>query len=154
MLQSLTRLLDSLAGPDAAKQAVPDREHALRLATAALLFEIVRADGDVRDEERAVMRAAVQSSFGLPAGELEELLREAEHASLQATSLYEFTQRVDQELDAEQKKRVVELLWLIVFADDSKDALEEHLVRKIASLLHVRHPDFIDAKLKAKERQV
>ena len=42
------------------------------------------------------------------------------------------------------------MLWLVAFADGKKDAHEEHMVRKIAGLLHVAHPDFIDAKLKAR----
>jgi uncharacterized tellurite resistance protein B-like protein len=45
---------------------------------------------------------------------------------------------------------VVELLWLVAFADTEKDPLEENLVRRIAGLLHVSHPDFIDAKLRAR----
>jgi uncharacterized tellurite resistance protein B-like protein len=130
----------------------PAGEHALRLAAAALLFEIVRADGEVKAEERTVMRAAVQGTFGLTAEETSELMELAESASRSAISLYEFTQKVDEAFSAEQKKRVVELLWLVAFADGSKDALEEHLIRKIAGLLHVPHPDFIDAKIRARQQ--
>ena len=128
------------------------REHALRLAAAALMFEIVRADASVMDEELTVMRAALQSTFDLSAEETSELVQLAEAQSKAASSLYEFTSLVDAGLDASQKKRVVELLWLVAFADGRKDAHEEHLVRRIAGLLHVPHPDFIDAKLRARER--
>jgi uncharacterized tellurite resistance protein B-like protein len=128
------------------------REHALRLAAAALLFEIVRADASVAAEELTVMRAALQSTFDLSAEETDELVRLAEAQSRAASSLYEFTSLVDAGLDAAQKKRVVELLWLVAFADGRKDAHEEHLVRRIAGLLHVPHPDFIDAKLRARGR--
>jgi uncharacterized tellurite resistance protein B-like protein len=128
------------------------REQALRLAAAALLFEIVRADASVTHEELTVMRAALQSTFELSPGETDELVRLAEAQSKSASSLYEFTSLVDAGLDAAQKKRIVELLWLVAFADGRKDAQEEHLVRRIAGLLHVPHPDFIDAKLRARER--
>jgi uncharacterized tellurite resistance protein B-like protein len=133
----------------AAPGAAGDR--ALQLAAAALLFEIVRADGDVKPEEHTVMQAAVQGTFGLTAEETQDLIRQGESASRSAVSLYEFTQVVDEAFSAEQKKRVVELLWLVAFADGRKDPLEEHLVRRIASLLHVPHPDFIDAKIRARE---
>jgi uncharacterized tellurite resistance protein B-like protein len=134
--------------------AAPGRagEQALRLAAAALLFEVVRADGEVKAEERTVMRAAVQGTFGLTTEETSELISLAEGASRSAISLYEFTHVIDEAFSAEQKKRVVELLWLVAFADGDKDALEEHLVRKIAGLLHVPHPDFIDAKIRARQR--
>jgi uncharacterized tellurite resistance protein B-like protein len=152
MKETLTRLLEVLGKDKPA--ATADRDHALHLATAALLFEVVRADGEVRDEERRVMRAAVQSAFGMPADELDPLMSAAESASLQAASVFEFTERVDRELDAAAKKRVVELLWLVAFADDTKHALEEHMIRKIAGLLHVPHPEFIDAKIRARSGQV
>jgi uncharacterized tellurite resistance protein B-like protein len=150
MLESLRHLFESkVARP--AQEPGAERERALRVAAAALMFEIVRADAEVRDEELTVMRTSLQGAFGLSREETEDLVRVAEQQSRSAASLYEFTALVDAGLDAEQKKRVVELLWLVAFADGTKDALEEHLIRKIAGLLHVSHPDFIDAKLKARD---
>jgi uncharacterized tellurite resistance protein B-like protein len=110
----------------------------------------VRADDEVKDEERTVMRGAIQGTFGLSREEAEELIALAEQESRQAASLFEFTRLVDEAFSAEQKKRIVELLWLVCFADAEKHPLEEHLVRKIAGLLHVKHPDFIDAKIRAR----
>ena len=95
----------------------PSGERALQMAAAALLFEIVRADGDVKAEERTVMEAAVQGTFGLSADDTRELVRLAEAQSRSAISLFEFTCVVDEAFSAEQKKRVVELLWLVAFAD-------------------------------------
>jgi uncharacterized tellurite resistance protein B-like protein len=153
MLEALRQLFQAkVARPAEASEA--EREHALRLAAAALMFEIVRADASVGDEERTVMRASLQSSFDLSAEETGELVRLAEQQSRSASSLYEFTSLVDAGLDAAQKKRIVELLWLVAFADGRKDAHEEHLVRRIAGLLHVPHPDFIDAKQRARDRSV
>lgn len=150
MLGGLKRWFEGQVRP---AESPAEREHALRLATAALLFEVVRADGEVHDDERRLLRAAVQSTFDLPGPELDELLRLAEATSAEAVSLYEFTRVVDTSFPPEQKKRIVELLWLVAFADASKDPLEEHMVRKIAGLLHVSHPDFIDAKQRARASQ-
>jgi uncharacterized tellurite resistance protein B-like protein len=148
MLSALKKLFEDRVAP---KIASPEaQEHGLRLAAAALLFEVVRADAAVKDEERTVMRSAVQSVFALAREEAEELGRLAEEASRAAGSLYEFTSLVDRELPPDQKKRLVELLWLVAFADAEKDAQEEHIVRRIAGLLHVPHPDFIDAKIRAR----
>lgn len=125
-------------------------ERAVRLAAGVLLFEIVRADGKITDTERTVMRASLQGTFGLAAAECDELMTVAEQQSRTATSLYEFTSVIDAVFSNDQKKRIVELLWLVAFADGAKEASEEHMVRKISGLLHVAHPDFIDAKIRAK----
>ena len=152
MLGSLKRLFEERVAPQVAHSSPEAREHGLRLAAAALLFEVVRADGAVRDEELTVMRAALQSTFGLARDEAEEIVSLAGDASRGAASLYEFTSLVDRELGFDEKKRLVELLWLVAFADAAKDAHEEHLVRQVAGLLHVPHPDFIDAKIRARAR--
>lgn len=149
MLDAIRRFFaERAAGVPGAAATAP--EHALRLAAAALVFEIVRADGTVKAEEATLMRTALQGTFGLSAAEAQALAEEAETASRNAVSLYEFTSVVDRGLSAEEKKRVVELLWLVAFADAEKHPLEEHLVRKVAGLLHVAHPDFIDAKIRAR----
>ena len=127
-------------------------ERTLQLAAATLLFEVVRADGVVKPEERTVMQAAVQGTFGLSAEETQEVVRLAEAESRAAPSLFQFTVQVDAAFSPDEKKRIVELLWLVAFADTEKHAEEEHLVRRIAGLLHVPHPDFIDAKIRARAR--
>ena len=150
MWEPFKRFFEERVSGGAAEGSGEARDHALKLAACALLFEVVRADGQVTDEELTVMRTAIQGTFGLSREESEELVKLGEAEARKATSLYEFTRLVDQGFSAEQKKRVVELLWLIAFADGEKHPEEEHLVRKIAGLLHVPHPDFIDAKIRAR----
>ncbi len=142
--------LKAARGPDPSPLA---HEKAVRLAAGVLLFEVMRADHKIEDAERTVMRTALQSTFNLNLDETAEIMRLAEDQSRTAASLYEFTSVVDGAFSAEHKKRVVELLWLVTFADGAKDAQEEHMVRKIAGLLHVAHPDFIDAKLRARDKK-
>jgi uncharacterized tellurite resistance protein B-like protein len=150
MLESMRRFFQERVSADVAGPSQERREHALRLAAAALLFEVVRADAEVKDEERTVMRTAIQGTFGLSAEDAAELMQLAEQESRGATSVYDFTSLVDTGFSPEQKKRIVELLWLVGFADGEKHPLEEHIVRKVAGLLHVPHPDFIDAKIRAR----
>lgn len=152
VIEALKQFFQSQVAPAAEAETGADREHALRAAAAVLLFEVARADGSVDEAERTVLRAALRSAFELSPAETDDLSRLAEEQSRTAVSLYEFTQLVDTELDAAAKKRIVELLWLVTFADARKDAHEEHLVRRISGLLHVDHPDFIDAKLRARAR--
>jgi uncharacterized tellurite resistance protein B-like protein len=128
-------------------------EHALRLATAALLVEMTRADHAISAAERAAVEEAVRRVFGLTAEETGELVRLAEQEASEATSLYPFTSLINRHLSHDQKDRVVELLWEVAYADGGLDSHEEHLVRKVAGLIHVPHQAFIRAKLRAQERR-
>jgi uncharacterized tellurite resistance protein B-like protein len=57
---------------------------------------------------------------------------------------------VDNGSSREEKKRNVELMWFVAFADAEKYPRDEHLIRRIAGLLSVPRPDFIDAKIQAR----
>lgn len=149
MLDSLKRFFQDRVLAAAPSEA-EDPTRRLRLAAAVLLVEVMRADPEVREEERTVARTALQATFGLSIAETAELLRLAEAEADAAASLYEFTSLVDKGLSREEKKRIVEILWLVAFADAEKHPLEEHLIRRVAGLLHVPHPDFIDAKIRAR----
>jgi uncharacterized tellurite resistance protein B-like protein len=149
MIDSLRRLFKERV-LDTAPAEAGDPGRRLRLAAAALLVEVMRADPEVREDERTVVRTALQGTFGLELHETEELVRLAEAEADTATSLYEFTSLVDKGFSREEKKRIVELMWLVAFADAEKHPLEEHLIRRLAGLLNVPHPDFIDAKIRAR----
>jgi uncharacterized tellurite resistance protein B-like protein len=127
-----------------------DVEHRLRLATAALFIEMMRADFEVTAEERHKLEVLVRETLALDENETRELLAAAEREVESSVELFQFTRLIDEAFTPEQKAKVVERLWRIAYADQNVDRLEEHLVRKIANLLHVSHRDYIAAKLAAK----
>lgn len=140
MLRSIKRFFIEHIQPEAAHA---DPEHAVRLATAALLIETLHADHAASDDERRAVEAAVGELFMLPDEETATLIRLAEQEVREATSLYQFTSLVDKHFALPQKIRIIELLWTVVFSDEVKDKHEEHLVRRIADLLHVPHGEFV-----------
>ena len=79
-------------------------EHAQKLATAALLIEISRADFEIADEEKLAIEQALRDSFGISDEETREIIALAEQEVNEAISLYEFTRLVDKGFTAEQKK--------------------------------------------------
>lgn len=136
-----------------AEQSEAEREHAYQLATAALLMEISRADREIDAVERDAVVGAVRKAFGLEIAETDALVELAEQEAEDATSLYEFTRLINDNFDDRQKQHVVEMLWQVAFADGNADKYEEHLIRRIADLIHVPHKGFIRAKLKVQDQQ-
>lgn len=148
MLRLFNDLIDSLrAAPSTTSPG--DREHTLQLATAVLLIEVVRADGDISGIELTAATDALRSRFTLTQAELDELVELARHRSEHTHDLYSFTQRLNETLDEAERIHVFELLWRVAYADGHADAHETHLLRKLADLLHLRHADAIGAKLRA-----
>ena len=123
-----------------------DPQRALQLATASLLIEVSRADHHIDLEEKRTIEHSVQRLFDLSAEETQEIVRLAEEEIDDATSLYEFTRLVNEHLDADQKRSIVENLWRVALADGKKDKYEEHIIRRVADLIHVSHSDFVKAR--------
>jgi uncharacterized tellurite resistance protein B-like protein len=131
-------------------EAQRDPAHAIRLATAALLVEVARIDGEVTDVERAAVLRAVRGKFGVSADEAQTLVDLAEQEVGQANDYYQFTSLINQRFPQDQKERVIELMWQVAYADKTLSAHELHVMRKVAGLLHVTDAAYIDAKLRAK----
>jgi uncharacterized tellurite resistance protein B-like protein len=128
-----------------------EERHTIELATAALLVEVVRMDGDMGPDEREAVLHAVHAKFGLSGEEAETLIHLAEEEARQATDFYQFTSLINERFSPEQKERVIEHMWRVAYADAELSAYEQHLVRKIADLLYVPHSTYIAAKLRARD---
>ena len=153
MIRKFRRLFESTVATAARAEEAEAREHGYHVATAALLVEVMRADYEVRREERNAVLRALEAAFDdLTPEEVRDLLARAEERADDATSLYEFTRHVNRQFDHDQKAHVVELLWQVAYADGHLDKYEEHLVRRIADLIHVPHSVFIRMKHKARGR--
>lgn len=122
------------------------REHRLRVATAALLVEMSRADFNEDEVERATAQNVLSEHFNLDVDEAAELLGLGDKRADSAVSLHEFTSLLHEHLPPEDKHRIVEMLWYVALADDRLDKHEEHLVRKVAGLLYVSHSDLMRLK--------
>ncbi|RJQ48686.1 MAG: TerB family tellurite resistance protein [Nitrospiraceae bacterium] len=127
-------------------------EHALQIATAALLIELMRSDTQVSEEEQKTVKNTIRSKFQLTKDEISSLLHLAEEKIWEATGYFEFTSLMNKGFTYDQKVKVIEHLWEVAFADGILDKHEEHMVRRIASLIHVSHKDFIEAKLRVKAK--
>ena len=124
-------------------------EHALRVATAVLLVEVARADFIIVPSEKLRLRELLEQQFNLSAQELDALLEEAEADADRMVSIQHVTRLLNEHYDHAMKRRVVEMMWQLVYADGEKDHYEEHLIRQVADLLYVSHSEFIQARHKA-----
>lgn len=147
MLQSIREFFEQrlATAPDRAASA-----HTVELATAALLIEVVRCDAGITADERAAVERAINARFGLSAAETSALTRLAEDEVRQANDLFQFTSLINRHFSQPQKIDVIEAMWRAALADGELSAHEQHVLRRVAELLHVPHGDYIAAKLRAR----
>lgn len=124
-------------------------EHQLQLACAALMIEVLYADHSVEQSEIDILRQILQDNFQLNSDEAESLIELADEERMQATDYYQFTSLINEFYTQQQKRELITRLWQMAYADNKVHKLEEHLVRRLADLLHVPHSAFMQSKHEA-----
>jgi uncharacterized tellurite resistance protein B-like protein len=142
------RLRSLLSEGAASGRAAPSQA----LSTAFLLMELARADFEIAEVERERVRALLAQHFSLEPSAVEQLMRDAEAEVEHAVSLHDYLKTLNADLDAAGKRRLIEMLWQVAYADSRLDKYEEQLLRKLADLLNIPEKDFIGAKLGVLER--
>ncbi|HEX5364610.1 MAG TPA: TerB family tellurite resistance protein [Gallionella sp.] len=148
----LNRLNDFLATIITPAEGRP--EHTLQLATAVLLVEVMRSDAESTDEEQATILDILKQRFQLADAEVAQLTELAHRTAKSATDLHQFTSLINRELAAPEKLRIIEYMWQVAYADRQISAHENHLMRRMAELLHIGHGDYIAAKMRAKPAEL
>ncbi len=151
MFESFRRFLSDVA--EGEKHQAQFAHDDYRLAAAALLVHAAAIDGDVSASERDKLRAVIKRHFDLDDGATDELVAEATAAEQEAIDLYHFTSVINQSLNEDGRRRVVEMMWEIAYADGDVDAFESNLIWRAADLLGVSSRDRIELGRRVAKRR-
>jgi uncharacterized tellurite resistance protein B-like protein len=117
-----------------------------RLAAAALLIHIISLDGEPSGDEMRKLRSLLAYRFNLDDADARRLIEAASAVEDESVDLYRFTSRINRDVDAAGRARIVEMMWEMVFADDRVSEMEESVVWRAADLLGVSSRERIDLK--------
>jgi len=140
------RLLKTLTVP-------PDREETerfdrIQIATCVILLEVAKFDFDFSSIEKETTEAILKHQFDIPEDAIEDLMKISEEKREDSVDLWSFTNVINQNFSRDEKIKIIEAAWKIIYADEKLDKYEDHYVHVLADLLRLRHDELIDAKLK------
>lgn len=151
MLKQLKNLIEQITTDNLQAANSTANQPVLEKVTAALMIQLARVDHSIADTEMTIIRSYTEQAFNLGKQELDKLIDEAISHADEATSLYEFTSLIHEQLSPGQKYEIILNLWRIAYADGHLDKYEEHFIRRAAELIYVPHPEFIRAKHEASD---
>lgn len=143
MLAKLQKLITQFS-----QQVPANSEIDFNTALAAILIEVMRADGKVTSNELAKLHDSLITHCQITEQEANNIVERTNVIVDNAIDLHSFVKEINRHTDAAQRIEIVELLWHIAYADGNLDEHEEHEIRKICGVLYVTHNDFIGAKLR------
>ncbi|MCF1426453.1 MAG: TerB family tellurite resistance protein [Shewanella sp.] len=130
-------------------QTPEEKQRNLDLAAASMLLEVAYADDALSAKEATLLPNVMQQTLGLSAEEVSDLIAEAKGRQQQATSLYEFTNEINDAFTLEQKQKLVLAMWQLAYADGKLCQYEDQIIRRMADLLYLKHSELIQLRNRA-----
>jgi uncharacterized tellurite resistance protein B-like protein len=112
-----------------------------RVALAALLVRLARADGVYAPDEAAEIDRVMAARFALSPFTAAALRAEGEALEAEAADTVQFTRALKDAVPLEGRAALMETLWSVVLADGARAAEEEAVMRMVASLLGLSDRD-------------
>ncbi len=128
-------------------------EKRIQIAACSLLIEMAGIDNQFSEDERDRIIAIIKKEFDMSSQTAEELMDLAKLELKGSVDLWQFTNMINESYKMEDKARLMEMVWRVIYADGKLDKHEDYLVKKMAKLLHIRHSEMIDAKIKVLGRK-
>jgi len=144
MIDKISAFLKTLHAPH---KELDKNSPSLEIACTVLLCEVMKADGILQGEEKQSLKAFILAQFNMKEDAINEIIKIALKVSDDATDFYQFTKKINHHYTIEQRIEIIGYLWKLAYADGELATLEEHIIRKISDLLHLRQNEYIQTKL-------
>ncbi|WP_444956749.1 tellurite resistance TerB family protein [Microbulbifer sp. ZKSA002] len=148
MLQQIRKLFEQI-GNSVDVEARDEKD--VRMISAALLVEVATVDQKLDECERETLTQLLCQHYSLDQTSATEIVSEAIAQRDRATSLFEFTQAVNEQFSERDKYLLILQMWQVAFSDDVIEAFEEHLIRRVAELIYLPHGLFTKARAEARD---
>ncbi len=149
MFNKLRRFIDELTGAEPVERDFGENE--LRVAAAALLVHVAEIDGFFTDPEKRALLLLLQQRFDLDVDSAERLLAEARARDRKSVDLYGFTSVLKHSMSGPDRRRLVEMMWTVAYADGVVQEFEENIIWRVAELLGVPSRERIAMRRKVRE---
>lgn len=121
-------------------------DNGYQFAATALLIHVISLDGEPSETEKRKLHGLIETRFALDPGSADRLISQAMLAEGEAVDLYRFTSVIMREVDENGRKRIVEMMWELVYADDKVTEFEDNVLWRASELLGISSRDRIELK--------
>ena len=117
---------------------------------ASLLIHIAKIDQNYTTKEKEIISKTILA-LGAKKENIENIISIAEKNESDSNQILEFTKEV-KNMGDEDKEKIIEALWTVVYSDGNSDMYEENLMRRLTGLLYLNKKKVGDIKERVKEK--
>ena len=115
----------------------------------ALLIHAAKIDQNYSSQEQKIIKQTL-IEFGADDNNLEEILKNGEKIENDSVQILDFTREI-KNMNQENKVKIIETLWRIIYSNKEADMYETNLMRRLGGLLYIESKLMGDIKNKIKK---
>ena len=125
------------------------KEKTALLNVCALLIHAAKIDEDFTKHEEGIIKKTLKK-LGVDEEKISETIKNAKNLEENSNQILDFTKEV-KNLSEEDKIKIIEALWSIIYSNNDADLYETNLMRRLAGLLYIDNKTMGDIKEKIKQ---
>ena len=119
------------------------------IKVSALLIHAAKIDQNYSSQEQKIIKQTL-IEFGADDNNLEEILKNGEKIENDSVQILDFTREI-KNMNQENKVKIIETLWRIIYSNKEADMYETNLMRRLGGLLYIDSKLMGDIKNKIKK---
>jgi uncharacterized tellurite resistance protein B-like protein len=124
-------------------------ENEFLIKVSALLIHAAKIDEKYTDSEEEIIKKTLLE-LGSTLEDLNQIIKEAKIIEENSNQILDFTREV-KNLSEDNKIKIIESLWSIIYSNKDVDIYEANLMRRLAGLLYIDSKTMGDIKNKIKK---
>ena len=116
---------------------------------AALLIHAAKIDENFEKKEEEIINQALLK-LGANNQDIENIIKEGKILEENTNQILDFTKEV-KNMEEDQKVKIIETLWKIIYSNKEADMFETNLMRRLAGLMYIDKKIMGDIKEKIKK---
>ena len=129
------------------KKKIKDNQFQTKIC--ALLIHAARIDENYTEKEEEIIKKTL-TKLGLEKENISKTIKDAKIIEESSNQILDFTREV-KNLPNQDKIKIVESLWSIIYSNKDADIYETNLMRRLAGLLYIDNKTMGDIKEKIKQ---
>ena len=127
-------------------------ENNFLVKTCALLIHAAKIDENYTEKEEEIIKKTLLE-LGAKKETIIQIIRDAKLIEENSNQILDFTREV-KNLPGNDKIKIIEALWSIIYSNNEADIYETNLMRRLAGLLYIDSPTISDIKDKIKKQKL
>ena len=134
------------------KKDSTETENNFLVKTCALLIHAAKIDENYTEKEEEIIKKTLLE-LGAEKKIITHIIRDAKSIEENSNQILDFTREV-KNLPENDKIKIIEALWSIIYSNNEADIYETNLMRRLAGLLYIDSPTMSDIKDKIKKQKL